>query len=734
MEPIIPTPGQPTPMGTTNTEWGTNFVIFSRHATRVWLLLFNDADDDGPSHEFELDPVLNRTGDMWHIHLSNIWHGHLYLYRMDGPYEPTRGHRYNLHKPLLDPYAKAMVNASEWDFNLSKGYDLHSHEGDLSFSHFTDYKNIPKCVVYDKDGFDWEGDRLVKRPLNETIIYETHVRSLTTHPSANVRHPGTFSGIVEKIPYFLELGVTAIELLPIHQFNEFEVTRHNPHNGERLRNYWGYNTVGFFAPHQNYSHWPGRGAAVLEFKEMVKQLHRAGIEVILDVVFNHTAEGDESGPTFGFRGIDNRIYYILEDGGRRYRNFSGTGNTINANHPIVQDFIVDCLRYWVNEMHVDGFRFDLATALCRNERGLIPKEPPLVIRIAEDPLLRAIKIIAEPWDIGGYQVGHFPGGRWCEWNDKYRDRVRQFWRGDPNLTTELATRLAGSSDIYSHTRSPSHSINFVAAHDGFTLNDVVSYNTKHNEANGENNVDGHNNNISFNHGVEGPTDDEHIERLRSRQVKNFMATLLLSQGTPMINGGDEFRRTQKGNNNTYCHHNEISWYDWGLIEKYNDVFQFVKKLIATRLNHPIFKRRTFFTGIDHSGNQVSDIRWYAPFGGLADWHSHPRQLMCVLSGAKEDTGLPDDDVDIILMFNAGFHTHEFHIPPSPHHDHRWYMALDTGMAPPDDSFYPGEEIEIETPATYPLEARSMAMLVSKPGGQSKSFLRCDPHKHRIEKG
>ncbi len=733
---IESTTGKPMPLGTSAMADGTNFAIFSRHATRVWLMLFDKPDDDTPCQEFELDPIANHTGDIWHIHLSGVKHGHFYLYRMDGPYQPSEGHRFNRHKSLLDPYAKATVGGAEFDLSQTLGYDPFSPETDLSFSIYANIEGMPKCIVYTDDGFDWQGDRPINRSLHETIIYETHVRNLTwRHP--HVEHPGTYLGVAEMIPYFKQLGVTAIELLPTHLFNEIELIRNNPYSGERLRNHWGYNTLAFFAPHESYSHRPEPGGVVLSFKEMVKALHKAGLEIIMDVVFNHTIEGNQMGPTLSFRGIDNSIYYILSNDKRYYMNYSGVGNTFNANHPVVQEFIVDCLRYWVQELHVDGFRFDLATSLCRDQRGNIPAEPPLVIRIAEDPWLRSTKIIAEPWDTAAYQVGDFPGGRWAEWNDKYRDQVRFFWRGDPNTTSGLATRLAGSSDLYGrgHRRTPNYSINFLAAHDGFTLNDVVSYDNKHNEANGENNGDGHNQNISYNYGFEGATDNRVIEAIRSRQVKNLLTTLMLSQGTPMLNGGDEFRRTQQGNNNAYCQHNEISWYNWNFLNKYSDVFDFACQIIAMRKQHPVFHRMTFFTGMDRNGNSVNDIQWFAASGGSVDWTSFSRELICVLDGAKEEIDADKDDSDVVLMFNADLRSHLFYLPPPPHAEWRWFVAVDTGMHHPRDIFPTGKEIELEDMVAYHVQSRSVVVLISKPVSDdaSKWLLRETPHKHLVPK-
>jgi glycogen operon protein len=705
--------GLPTPLGATVTTTGVNFAVFSRHATRVWLLLFDQSTADRPTHEFELDPAVHRTGDIWHAHLSNVGHGQLYLYRMDGPYAPEQGHRFNRYKPLLDPYVRAVTGGFRWDFRQAFGYIPGSPQEDLSFSTTTKLGGMPKGIVIGPDDFDWQGDKPLNRPWHQTIIYETHVRSLTCHPNAGVQYPGTFRGVIEKIPYFLDLGITAIELLPIHLFNEWEFSRANPHNGEKLRNYWGYNTLAFFAPQSLYSHLGGdRGQQVTAFKEMVRALHQAGLEIILDVVFNHTIEGNHLGPTLSFKGIDNRIYYMLEENPRYYKNFSGVGNSFNCNHPVVQDFIIDCLRYWVQEMHVDGFRFDLATTLSRDRWGNISGDPPLPVRIAEDPLLRTAKLIAEPWDLAGYQVGQFPGGRWAEWNDRYRDEVRQYWRGDPGLTGALATRLAGSADLYyANRRSPNHSINFVAAHDGFTLNDLVSYNTKHNQANGENNRDGHNHNYSFNYGAEGPTASPKIEAIRHRQIKNFLATLLLSQGTPMLNGGDEFRRSQQGNNNAYCQHNELTWYDWSLPDRYADILRFTRLLIAQRQAHPVFRRTAFFHGYDIDGDQFKDVHWYSSTGRDAEWDPTDRRLMALLNGAKEETDAAVDDVDVLLLFNADERSRLFYLPPAPHNG-RWLLLLDTGLSSPADIFAPGQEPELAPAIGYHVKRRAMVVLIS----------------------
>ncbi|MEM7343519.1 MAG: glycogen debranching protein GlgX [Chloroflexota bacterium] len=701
------TPGQPTPFGATPTNNGTNFALFSRHATRVWLLLFDNPTDGQPRQEIQLNPIDNRTGDVWHIHLTEVGHGDYYLYRVEGPYQPEQGHRFNPHKPLLDPYAKALTGGFTWDLTQSYSYDLDAEDKDNSFSTSSHIDGMPKCIIYGYDGFDWQGDRPLNRPLNETIIYETHVQSLTADPSANVAQPGTFQGIIDKIPYFKDLGVTAIELLPIHAFYEWEFTRFNPETGERLPNYWGYNTLAFFAPHGNYSHLGAdQGQQIIAFKEMVRALHQAGLEIILDVVFNHTVENDHLGRTLSFRGLDNSLYYLLEKDLRRYKNLSGVGNSFNCNHPIGRDFIIDCLRYWVQEMHVDGFRFDLATSLSRDRWGDISGNPALPARIAEDPILRTTKLIAEPWDLGGYQVGHFPGGRWAEWNDKYRDEVRGFWRGDPGLTGALATRLAGSADLYyANERSPNHSINYIAAHDGFTLNDLVSYNEKHNEANGEGNRDGHNHNLSFNYGTEGWSDDPEINATRLRQVKNFIATLLLSQGTPMLNGGDEFRRSQQGNNNAYCQDNEISWYNWDMLGANEEVLRFTQQLIALRQANPIFRRTEFFTGQPVEDNTVNDIHWFGPDGQDAQWADGDKWLMCTMTG-QEQQG--PDEVDVLMIFNADDTTVTFQIPSSSRQQ-AWHLVFDTSLETLGDE---APLTEVTAPA-YQAQPRSMVVLITK---------------------
>jgi isoamylase len=709
-------PGEPLPLGATPNDQGVQFSVFSRHATGVELLLFAHAQEGTPTDVIELDPRKNRTGDIWHVQVDGIGPGQYYLYRVFGPYEPHRGHRFNPNKLLLDPYTKAVTGAFVWNLADARGYDPDSKEGDLSFSETSDAAGMPKCIVI-SDEFDWQEDRPLNLPLRHSVIYETHVRGLTLHPSSKglgVGHPGTFRGVAEMIPYFEELGITAVELLPVQEFDEYEVKRIDPSTGKKLSNYWGYSTITFFAPKGSYASAGARGQQVVEFKEMVRELHGAGIEVILDMVFNHSAEGNELGPTLCFRGWDNSIYYILDEDRRYYKNYTGCGNTLNCNHPIVRSLIIDSLRYWVVEMHVDGFRFDLGSVLGRDSRGELMENPPVVERIAEDPVLRDTKIIAEAWDAAGaYQVGSFPGGRWAEWNDRFRDDVRRFWRGDARTASDFATRLSGSADLYLRDgRKPFHSINFVTSHDGFTLNDLVSYDEKHNEANGEGNEDGLDQNYSANYGVEGPTEDAEIQAVRNRQVKNFLVTLFLSLGTPMMLGGDELRRTQRGNNNAYCQNNEISWYDWASREAHRDILRFCRLLIAFRRNHPAFHRPEFYSGEDRSRNSIPDITWFDEKGKEMQWKNSDRLLAYRLDGSKAEIDADRDDNDFFLIFSALEQDQEFVIcaPPS---GKSWYLAMDTGLNCPEDFLIPGHERLLPVQNRYTVKARSGVVLISK---------------------
>jgi isoamylase len=648
--------GVPLPLGAHQRGTGINFAVFSRHATCVSLLLYDEPRDNVPTSTFTLRQQSNRTGDIWHLWIEDVGPGSLYAWRMDGPNAPEQGDRFNKHRILLDPYATALVGTDCWDFACSCS-QKHCDIGD------DDAAFKPKCLVSDQR-FDWQGDRQPAHLWSETVIYETHVRGITIHPSSAVKHPGTFLGIVEKIPYFTDLGITAIELLPVQEFFENELDRYNPLNGEHLRNYWGYNTVAFFAPKESYSTRSEPGCQVREFKTMVRALHRADIEVILDIVFNHTAEGNHTGPTLNFRGLDNRIYYLLEKDRRFYKNYAGTGNTLNCNHPVVRDYILDCLRHWVMEMHVDGFRFDLASVMERDEEGNLLPNPPILERIAEDPILRNVKLIAEAWDAAGvYQVGRFPGQRWSEWNGRYRDDVRRFWRGDPDMAAAMASRLCGSADLYQQTgKEPLNSINYLTCHDGFTLNDLVSYAQKHNEANGEENQDGIGENYSANYGTEGPSADPGVEILRKRQIKNMLATLMLSRGVPMLLGGDEFRRSQLGNNNAYCQDNEVSWYDWKLLEQQREIYIFTRDMIRLRKRFAFLSVEEFYT--------AEEVSWFNFSGAIPDWSSSE----CVLGCHIHPVGYNDE---LCLLFNAESEEVLFSLPPPRHRSTHWCRQIDT---------------------------------------------------------
>ena len=690
--------GSPLPLGTQESGDGVNFAIFTRNATRVRLELFEHPEDATPARAMDLDSARNRTGDVWHIWVKGIASGQLYAYRVDGPYEPNKAHRFNFKKLLLDPFATAISHLPHWNFTSALGYDPSSPEKDLTPSKLDNAGTMPKCVFV-KDPFNWAGDQPPRHPWSKTVIYETHVRGFTIHPQSGVKHPGTYRGLMEKLPYLKKLGVTAVELMPVQEFNETSVTRRNPQTNQLLKNYWGYDSVAYFAPKASYSSSGGLGQQKLEFKEMVQAFHQAGIEVILDVVFNHTAEGNELGPTLCFRGMDNAIFYSLTDDKRHYKDYAGTGNTVNANHPVVRDHILAALRYWTVEMHVDGFRFDEASVLDRDHTGKLLTKSPLLGRIAEDPILRNIKIIAEAWDAAGaYEVGSFSDRRWAEWNGRYRDDVRRFWRGDEGMLGLLASRIGGSADIYSGSgKSPGSSVNFVTCHDGFTLNDLVSYQGKHNEANGESNQDGINANYSGNYGVEGSTKDAGIESVRKRQIKNFLLTLLVSRGVPMLLGGDEFRRTQGGNNNAYCQDNETSWIDWNNLEQHHEIYQFAKGMIAFRLVHPILSDEQFYTN--------TEIQWFHPQGGLPKW-TDPTE--------KHFAGLIHEDPQraLFLMFNAGTDAVDFHLPPPPP-EAQWRLAVDTFVETPFDLSAPGGEPLLKYPQTYLLKPRSSAILLAR---------------------
>ncbi len=679
---------------------GVQFVVYSRSATALRVLLYDRVDDAEPSEVIPLDPENDRWGDIWSVFVPGIRHGQLYHFQADGPFDPERGQRFDGRARLIDPYAKALA-----------GRYLPGNDGIV---------RPPKSVVID-EAFDWQGDRHLRRGLADTVIYEMHVRGFTRDPSSGVRHPGTYLGVIEKIPYLKSLGVTAVELMPVH---EFPTESPAGVRGERA-NYWGYDPMAFFAPHRGYAFGTEPGCQVREFKEMVRALHAAGIEVILDVVFKHTAEGNELGPTFSFKGLENRVYYMLGDGGSSYRNYTGCGNTINGNHPIVRELIFLCLRHWVHNYHIDGFRFDLASILSRDRNGDILPNPPIVEVITEDPMLADTKIIAEAWDAAGaYQVGSFASLRWAEWNGRYRDDVRRYWRGDHAQTGHFATRLAGSSDLYGDNgRQPYHSINFVTSHDGFTLNDLVSYREKHNEANGEGNRDGDNNNFSDNYGVEGPTRRADIEALRSRQIRNLLATLLLSQGVPMVVSGDECRRTQRGNNNAYCQDNAISWFDWGLVEQHADLIRFVRELVRLRLDNPTLRRRSFLQGGTSDSGVLPDVEWFSPEGTHVDWYAGDASLVCFFGAPTRERLAVEDDVSaggaegnprhVLIFSHAGTLPRTFQFPrPQAIASLNWRVFLDTGSRPPAD-IHPlgaGPAVDVTQPVLLP--ERSILCLVA----------------------
>jgi glycogen operon protein len=678
----------PLPYGAIIHDDGVQFVVVSRSATAMRVLTYDKAQDREPSEIIDFDPALNRWGDIWSIFVPGMAAGQLYHYQADGPHEPEKGHRFDPSARLIDPYAKALA-----------GHFLRADDGIV---------RPPKCVVVD-DEFDWQGDRHLRRELSETIIYEMHVRGFTRSSTSGVTHGGTYLGVIEKIPYLQSLGVTAVELMPIHEFPIYDCL------GQKCDrpNYWGYDPIALFAPHRGYAAGKEPGCQVREFKQMVRALHQAGIEVILDVVFNHTAEGNDVGPVLSFKGLENRVYYMLENGGATYKNYSGCGNTLNGNHPIVRELIFHCLRHWVHNYHVDGFRFDLASILSRDRDGHLVPNPPVVEAIGEDPLLADTKIIAEAWDAAGaYQVGTFATLRWAEWNGRYRDDVRRFWRGDPHMTPAMATRMAGSSDLYQPGgRRPYHSINFITSHDGFTLNDLVSYNDKHNEANEEGNRDGENHNSSCNYGVEGPTRRQTVERVRIRQIKNMMASLLLSQGAPMIVAGDECRRTQRGNNNAYCQDNAISWFDWRLVDKHKSLGRFCRALIAFRKAEPTIRQTSFLSGQPVCPGGLPDASWYNADGKPIDWDRNDRSLVCLLAAVPRTDTSTEPNHHLLLFCHADPEPREFTFP-EPARIIPWRLFIDTAAQSPED-IYPELDGPIPpSPGVIRLESRSMICYVA----------------------
>ncbi len=686
-------PGKPLPFGATIVPGGVNFSIYSRSAVSCELVLFKKH----AAEPFAVIPFLDefRIGNVFTMVVFDLDYEDVeYGFRMDGPFDAREGHRFDKTKILMDPYARIIGGRDEWG-TPPDWKDTYQHRSRICF-----------------DDFDWEGDHPLEIPLEDLIIYETHVRGFTKHPSSGVKHPGTFSGIREKVEYLKKLGINCIELMPIHEFDEFENSRTSAVTGAMLLNYWGYSNVGFFAPKAGFAATGKFGMQVDEFKTLVKELHKNGIEVILDVVFNHTAEGNERGPYISYRGIDNKTYYLLTPDGY-YFNFSGCGNTLNCNNPIVRNMILDCLRYWAADYHVDGFRFDLASILGRDQNGAPMHSPPLLETLAFDPILGKCKLIAEAWDAGGlYQVGCFPAwGRWAEWNGKFRDDLRKFIKGEEGMLGAMSQRLQGSPDLYGwDKRGACASVNFITAHDGFTLKDLVSYNGKHNEANGENNCDGGNDNYSWNCGWEGPSTDPSVNRLRMKQMKNAVAILMVSQGTPMILAGDEMAKTQGGNNNAYCQDNEISWVDWALLKEHNELFEFFRKMIAFRRAHPVLRSRSHFQNRDYVGSGYADITWHGKKAWYADWSADNRCLAFMLCGEHAKSGTVKDSTIYVAM-NMHWQMHGFELPKLPVHM-GWTVFANTDAPVPHDIWEVGQEKKLQDQHEFLVGPRSVVILTA----------------------
>ncbi|HEY1190488.1 MAG TPA: glycogen debranching protein GlgX [Gemmata sp.] len=756
MTPFRTSRGRPLPLGPTLTPDGANFALLCRHGQRVTLVILPAEGGNAPLAEFPLEARQNRTGDHWHIRVHDLPEAFCYGWKVDGPRGPRT--RFDPSRLLLDPACAMLSEGAVWAGTCE-----------------TDPQRTSRRSMFRRGTrYNWEEDAPPLTEYEDSIIYEVHVRGFTCDPSSGVAHPGTFQGLVEKIPYLKWLGVTAVELMPVFEWDECDCPFFNPETGEKMTNFWGYNPVAFAAPKAAFAATAKRFGQTHEFRDMVKAMHAAGIEVILDVVFNHTGEGNDEGRTFSFRGLDNELYYLLDADGK-YLNYSGCGNTVNCNHPVVRDLIMTCLRYWAADMHVDGFRFDLASILGRDRNGNVMVEPPVIESITEDGVLADTKLIAEPWDAGGlYQVGRFPfGRRWSEWNGKYRDDVRRFWKGDHGVAPAMADRICGSADLYQWSgRLPRHSVNFVTAHDGFTLNDLVSYNEKHNEANGEGNRDGENHNNSWNCGAEGPTTDPAIRALRLRQAKNLMTTLMLSQGVPMLLAGDEFLRTQRGNNNAWCQDNEISWVDWTLADENKGFLRFVRELIQLRKRHPVLRRRRFFAGDlmrDDPGRApgappttpashrdafptagpvrpgdaglpptadpsaaadfaragrdpasgtlpvLADIHWHGTEPYQPDWGFTSRTLAFALDGRFTGRERDPDyriDNDFFVALNAWSEPLTFRVPPSPTR-RRWHRLIDTALGAPDD-LVPTEDGPVAPEGSlYPVAPFSALVLISE---------------------
>ncbi len=692
------------PLGATPHKGGVNFAIYSQNAGEVFLLLFDSADGE-PTDIIRLE---NRTRYIWHTFVHRLKAGQLYGYKVRGDYNPAYGMRFNENKLMIDPYAKALTGKLRNENNLLLAYDPNSSLRDLSLDTRDNSGIVPKAIVVD-DSFDWKGDVRHEIPFEKMIIYEVHLKGFTAHKSSGVKNPGTYLGFIEKIPHLKELGISTVEFLPLQEFyiDDFLVNK-------GLTNYWGYNTIGFFSPEASYSTRAFPGCQVSEFKTMVLELHKAGIEVIMDVVYNHTCEGNELGSTVCFKGIDNPTYYCLTGGPsdpyRYYMNYTGCGNSFNLADTHVIRFVMDSLRYWVEVMHVDGFRFDLASVLGR-EAGMFQKSASFFDAISQDPVLNRIKLIAEPWDLGTYQVGDFPVD-WSEWNGRFRDTMRKFGKGDAGQVRDLGFRLTGSADLYGDDgRSAYNSINFITCHDGFTLNDLVTYNSKHNEANLENNNDGSNDNNSWNCGAEGETEDAGIVSLRKQLIKNYICCLLFSSGVPMILGGDEFMRTQQGNNNAYCQDNEISWFDWDKVNKNSDIFEFFKKTIAFTKRYTILQRRKFFMGNDLNDNHIPDITWFGKYGDKPAWDDTDLRTLCYrLDGGKVISKLGNYQLFIIL--NADYTVQDVKIPKLEE-GKMWYRVIDTSLGSGEDFLDTGKEMLLTPPDTYLVNPRSTILLLGR---------------------
>jgi isoamylase len=698
--------GRPYPLGATPTADGVNFAVYSRYATDVFLLLFDRADGD-PTDVIRLDL---RDKFTWHTEIKGVGPGQLYGYKVGGEYRPETGLRFNDAKLLLDPYAKAVTGKFRNTDNLLLAYDSRPAAGELVPDTRDNTPIVPKAIVVDDGAFDWQGDRSPDLALEQLFIYEVHVKGFTAHPSSGVQSPGTYLGFIEKIPHLLRLGINAVELLPVHEFyvDDFLVER-------GLTNYWGYNSVGFFAPESTYSTGRSPGCQVTEFKTLVRALHRAGIKVILDVVYNHTGEGSELGPSMTLRGLDNPSYYSLtgpqEAPRRYYMNFTGTGNSLNFDSPPVIRLVMDSLRYWTETMHVDGFRFDLASVLGRTEDGSFRSSAPFFTAVSQDPVLNRAILIAEAWDIGTYQVGNFPVD-WSEWNGRFRDTVRRFEKSDAGQLADLGWRFSGSADLYGDDgRSAFNSVNFVTCHDGFTLADLVSYNTKHNEQNGEGNNDGANDNNSWNCGVEGETTDLSVLALRRQLMKNHVCALLFASGTPMILGGDEFARTQRGNNNAYCQDNAISWFDWALASQNDDLIEFFRKAIGFVRRFPILQRRRFALGRDLDDDGVPDLSWFGPDLDPPQWNDSTARTLCVQLDSSDD-GAGLNVQRLFAIFNGDFQTKRVGLPPLGS-ARGWHRAIDTSLTAGLDFAAPGSEVRLDPPDSYIVNARSTVVLLAQ---------------------